>query len=446
MLANASQDFLFEIIQRLSDPVYVKSVSTDSNNVISDSLQGPAWNDLSLANGYPSLLLLFSTLYQKNLIDSKNESVIHAYVLKIKEAIETQGLSSLSLYGGVTGICFSIKEASCNGSKYQRLLNILEDYLLKKIQEKYLDPLQEIIQNGNSAHSFYYDTIQGLSGIGRYALENLASPKFQNLVQKICEILIAISQPKVIKGYLVPGWHVPSKDPTNSLRPSQELNGNFNFGLSHGVSGILAFLSIASLKGVTVTDQIDTIRLISDYLCKRSIEREGIPQWPGSVSWEEEVGIIPFANEPSRDAWCYGVPGISRSLFLAGKAIKDSAIKNFAGQSFRGIFHRTPQQWFLPGPGICHGISGLLLATNEMIKEEGYDDLKKNSIELQKRLISFYKPLSPFGFKNLEPNSKGELIELDNPGFLEGSSGIIMTLLLSSDPNANWHLPFLIHA
>lgn len=47
--------------------------------------------------------------------------------------------------------------------------------------------------------------------------------------------------------------------------------------------------------------------------------------WPGRVSFEEwlEDQPSPGSTQNHRDSWCYGVPGIARSIWLAGQAARN---------------------------------------------------------------------------------------------------------------------------
>src|SRR3990167_9230162 len=136
-------EIVHEITTRLQDPLEVQATLNRCPYL---------WNPLSLADGYPGLLLFLSSL-KKIEIDFElyrthfknwnfgcakasgfddrtksnfssafgiSEEVEHHYVLKIKELLESEGCHSLSLFNGLAGICFSIDKASHGGTRYQR--------------------------------------------------------------------------------------------------------------------------------------------------------------------------------------------------------------------------------------------------------------------------------------------------------------------------------------
>jgi hypothetical protein len=444
---TASLPFLQDMILNMRDPDHVKAVAIDPSNINPAPLSrfSSSWADLSLSNGYPSLLLLFSTLGKQGLIED-GDAIAHQYVLKIKEVLEAQGCFGFSLFSGVTGICFALQQASFEGKRYQRMLQNLHTFLVESVEKEYLEPLRQKKRQSLPISPRLYDPIQGVCGIGRYALENLEDPSFLKVAEDIVKVVVSLSQPLLYKEQKVPGWFLSPNDLLNARNRTACPNGNFNLGLAHGVCGILAFLAIASLRGVDVEGQKEAIALIASWVRSKSVIYNTAVVWPYHVSWEEEVEGRPSPIMGSKDAWCYGVPGIARTLFLAGKALGDEAMKAFAIHAFHGIFSRQQKEWHLPGPTLCHGISGLLLITHEMSKEEGCEDLALKVQELSDLLMSFYRPEAPWGFKDVEACLQGKQCELNKPGLLEGTSGVILALSSLSNPAFNWHLPLLIHA
>ena len=84
--------------------------------------------------------------------------------------------------------------------------------------------------------------------------------------------------------------------------------------------------------------------------------------------------------------------------------------------------------------------------THEMAKEKQCEDLQTQVDRLTFLLHSFYDPEAPFGFHNIEPSLSEKMVKVSNPGLLEGSCGILLTLSSLSNSSSNWHLPLLIHA
>jgi lantibiotic biosynthesis protein len=443
MKLNLSDSIEIELPAIMMNPSSVRAYCRDPNNANPDPwIPGvESWGDLALANGYPSLLILYASLEREGLV---KEGIAHRYVLAIKESIERGGYYDCSLFSGLSGICFSLKLASRQGTRYQRFLGTLEEMLIKRTVESYLSPIRDQIRSGQSVQSSYYDTIQGICGIGRYALESLSQPNLHSLASQICEALVLITNYRKIGGHRLPGWHLTAEDPINRGK-LVDAKGTFNLGLSHGVTGILALLSIASLKGLVVDGQKDAIRSIATWIQKKAIPQENSYDWPHAVTFHEEVNGVKPTKSHSRDAWCYGAPGIARTLYLAGKALDDQPLKSYAQEAFQQIFHRSQKEWNLPGPTLCHGLSGLLLLTHAMTLDTGCDKLLKKVDELKERVLAYYQPSADFGFTDFEPCKKGGYFMANNPGYLEGAAGVYLTLLSMKNKPSNWHLPLLIN-
>ncbi|MDN3505920.1 MAG: lanthionine synthetase C family protein [Simkaniaceae bacterium] len=388
------------------------------------------WDDLSLSAGFPGLLLLFAQLEQLGLF----EGVAHQYVLAIHQEIQGRTLNDLSLFGGVAGICFSLREASYEGTRYQAILRALDDVILRELDNVYLSPLRLHRNKQEPAPSFLHDLILGLPGIGRYLLEDLSL--FGDLVEKSLICLINLCRPFVYKEKVVPGWILSAQDRLNTSSGTKPKE-NFNLGLAHGISGILAFFSIAWIKGVRVDGLQDMMLQIAEWIKKQKIASEGTIQWPACAAVEEDV-----ICRPSRDAWCYGVPGIARTLFLCGKALENKALIQFSSRAFIQVFQRSREEWDLPGPTICHGIAGLLHITESMERSLGCKELLLPIEKLRKQLVDSYNPDALFGFRDLQLNEAGQLVEVDSATLLEGAAGILLVLL---NRNSSWHLPFLVN-
>lgn len=178
-----------EIAQRLVDPLKVKEklfFSNRSPDTISSNL-------LTLSDGYPCLVVLFSTLGQ--LFPEEDwEKAAHLYVIQIKEIIESSGISDLSLFGGLAGCCFAIQHASNGRTLYKKMLDSLNDYLFQKMDDTYFKRMREKIFLKLPTHPSYYDLISGICGIGVYALNNLDCPKAMSCLEEILNICIALSE------------------------------------------------------------------------------------------------------------------------------------------------------------------------------------------------------------------------------------------------------------
>lgn len=438
-----------EVANRMKDPDQVNEIFFHPSNCNPDPLfpdrQDIKTAGFQLMGEYPGVLILLAEL-DRLFPDEKWDSAIHAYVLKVKEIVESKEFISLSLFEGLTGIAFALLRASRGGTRYQRMITILNAHLLEAVKQYFIIPLEENLNAHRPSRFSLYDLIQGVVGIGVYCLHLLHLLPFAELAKTISRLLILLAKPIEVEGHDVPGWYLPPH--LQFLKEDQQRfpKGSFNLGLAHGIPGALAFLSIAILHGVEVVGQRETIQCLAAWLQDHRQENQGHLFWGTHVSFEEEIEQRKSKKclSSKRNAWCYGTPGVSRSLFLAGKALGSEELKSFALDSFHSIFKQSREEWNLPSPTFCHGIAGLLMTTWIMYQDSGSVFLHSQAIMLKEILLEYYDPAHPFGFKNLDPQRKGGFAEISQLSLIEGASGILLTLLSLDGLSSWWHAPFLI--
>lgn len=439
-------DLIKSIADKMRKPLLVKEIILDPNNNNPDSfLNHSLWDDLSIAGGYPGILPLYVEL-DKLFPEEGWNLVAHDYVLHTVKVIETGGVGRLSLFGGIAGVCFYLRQASKNESRYKKVLHKLDDILLEGLSNSHLQPLAKQLNQQLPCYPPLYEEMQGLSGIGLYCLMNKEKLPFKDMIQKIIRLLISLTHPITIKGKTVPGWYVAPEAFFLDEDRIRFPNGNFNLGLSHGITGVLAFLSIAMLQGIEISDQRRAIETVAHWIQMKRKKYKNRFFWDTMISFEEEVSGDFIVEHKSRDAWCYGTPGVARALYLAGKALQNESIQECALETFISIFASTREEWNLPGPTMCHGIAGLLIITQLMARDTNTPFLMEKVTKLRELLLSYYNPSSFFGFRNIQPlRGKGsEYAWVDQGDILEGVSGILLTLLSLHTDNYRWHLPFLI--
>jgi hypothetical protein len=267
-----------------------------------------------------------------------------------------------------------------------------------------------------------YDVITGLAGIGRILLA--ATQSGHDTEPGLLAALATLTTMMSTQHGTRPGWWSPPAGRTQSADPVR--SGTADTGVAHGVAGPIAFLSLAQLAGYSVSGQITAIRDAATWLIRWQADRT----WPPHITETElDTGIAaPVAGR--RDAWCYGAPGISRSLTLAGQATGDPALTSTAEAAVTALTTRPAVGWDCEGPTLCHGYAGVLQATRA--------DRAAQAVTNQ------FDPRRRFAFQHVADQASK-----DQPGFLTGAAGVALALadhggLPARDVPARWDALLLL--
>lgn len=269
-----------------------------------------------------------------------------------------------------------------------------------------------------------YDALTGLSGIGRVLLAAVQSG--HDAEPGLIAALDALTTTVRTRHGARPGWWLPANEHPNGVEVDP--SGAANTGMAHGIAGPLALLSLAHLAGYSVAGQSAAIRDAARWLLRW--RTDGIATWPPHVTGAElDTGVA--APVPGRrDAWCYGTPGIRRSIALAGQAIGDPALTEAAKAAITSLTARPSCQWDVEGPTLCHGYAGVLQSTA--------------THRAAKAVMDLFDPDQRFGFQHI-----GNQIAKDEPGFLVGAAGVALALadhgdLPTRDVPARWDALLLL--
>lgn len=437
--------FIKELASKMTNPHEVVAVVTDKKNR-SPNTQSFPWNPLSLSHGYPALVLLFSTL--DKCYPSENwDKISHNYVLKIKEAVELGEICDFSLFGGLAGICLSLNVASRRGTRYQKLSEKLFTFLEDGVANHLLPPLNEEIALGIPSKMQSYDLMGGIVGIGSAFL---SAQKWKPLEDILKTLIKRIKKIKVGEHWVY-GWYVPSHYQFIESDKQMFPKGNFNLGCAHGIPGILALLSLATLKGLIVEGQLEAIEEISQWLITKKLLIEKEIFWPDRISYEQETGIVQLDSSLTIDAWCYGSAGVGRTLYLAGKALKNPLYQHEAEKAFESIAKRVQK---LSTSSFCHGFAGLMVLAYLMGQDTKSSSISGLALNLKDQLLAQASRENPLWFKDSESIHKefslndlgnpSHSVRLDKAGLLDGVAGILLALFTLQHGEEEWLTPFLI--
>ena len=185
---------------------------------------------------------------------------------------------------------------------------------------------------------FNYDTIQGLSGILNYMLINdLNKTCFMKQIKDILHYFVKLSKKYNYKKFDVPYWHISAKN--LFLQEERDIfpDGVINLGVSHGISGPLIVMSKAFNSNIQVSGLREAILSISELLTSNLDTKH--KNWPSMIDIRK-LNNKKTIFEDSRDAWCYGRPGVAYSLLKASQALKNKKLLKQLLILKLGLYHQ----------------------------------------------------------------------------------------------------------
>jgi lantibiotic modifying enzyme len=376
----------------------------DIANSLSEPLSLPGRTDFSLAGGTTGLAIFFAYLSQAR---SEKEAAARGF---LEEAIAaaSDGTTQASLYGGLAGV----------GWAAAHLQDRLADLDTEDITAKIDDALS--VHLSPSRWTAEYDLINGLVGLGVYALERLPRPAAVAGLEQVIDHLAATAErrPEGITWWTNPDWLIPE---TRERHP----RGYHDLGLAHGVPGVIALLGRACAAGVAE----ERARPLLDGAV-RWLMAQRISEGPAAYI---SIGERDIAPAPARLAWCYGDLGIALSLLGSARCVGEADWEHAALVIARRAAGRPPEQSGVVDAGLCHGAAGVGHLFNRLFQATGEDDFAEASCFWLERTLALRQPGRGIaGYLSWSPDEAGALTWLVEPGLLTGAAGIALALLAAT--------------
>lgn len=378
-------------------------------------------NSVSLASGRAGVALFYA--YRAECIpgadDADAQALLEAAIEQLGEKTPTP-----SLYCGFTGVAWVVEHLNS-------LVESHRDPSAPRDDAEDDDPNADVDELligllDESAEDAEFDLIDGMSGVGTYALERLPRPAAREILGGIVRKLVAMARQQPV-GL---AWPTPAHRTTarrrlpNDQRPLPAPGTpEYNLGLSHGVPGVIALLARAVSAGIAGQQAAELLCSSVEWqLSQRLPEHES-----GCYSDFAIEGIEP---KPARCAWCYGDPGVAAALLAAADVTGDDAWRSAALAVARKA---AAQRTSVRDAGLCHGSAGLGHTFNRLHQATGDESLRRAALDWLDWTMSFRRPgegLAGFRTWSLERTLEGEWIE--DARFLTGIAGIGLALLAAT--------------
>lgn len=400
------------------------------------------WYPYSLTQGYAGLALTFGYLdacFPREGWDIVAHGHLERAVAGLSAAYGSRRMPGTGLFSGLTGLAFAACYLSRQGTRYQRLLGRLDKAIVSQAVEFALR-----VQRQASGPVSDFDLVSGLSGFAAYLLDRGTQADVAVALGQVLRSLVELAAETPVPRWQTPE-HLLGDEATRRLYPV----GNLNCGLAHGIPGPLAALSLACKAGVHVDGMRGAIDRIASWLSGHRTDDEWGPNWPTAfpLATANESGIAEPMQQSSsvpatsRAAWCYGSPGISRALWLAGEALSDRGYQQLAREALFAVYRRPIAERRIDSPTFCHGVAGLLQITLRFYRDTGLREFFDAAKSLTKQVVSSCEPDSILGVRNLEAGGR----RIDQAGLLDGAPGVVLALLAANggvDPA--WDRMFLL--
>ncbi|MDS1269269.1 lanthionine synthetase C family protein [Lipingzhangella sp. LS1_29] len=361
---------------------------------------GPGWGQ-SLSNGAlgPALLHLVTARARLGPPDPA-----HAWLRAATRAPVSSHIDG-GLFCGATALAYVLHIASPT----HPLLDALDEHI-DTLARKRLDAAHARINQGELAETAEFDLIKGLTGIGTYLLTRTPGSR---RTTDVLTYLVRLTQPIRHRGEELPGWWAHNAP----ISGGDFSGGHANLGLAHGISGPLALLSAAQIRGITVEGQDTAIARICSWMDHwHTTDTDGAAGWPRWITQTQHRNGTGAETNPMPLAWCYGTPGQARAQQLAAQALGEDERHVIAVRALAPCASNTAAIARLDG-SLCHGRAGLLQTLRRAATDGGIHALTPH-------------------LTALEEQARGAACT--GAGFLEGAAGNALALLPGTAQRIGW--------
>jgi hypothetical protein len=248
----------------------------------------------------------------------------------------------------------AIAAATSHPDRYGTALARLDTAICRLVRAR-LDAAESRLSDRQRPRLAEFDLVHGLTGLGAYLLVRDPGGR---MLPDVLAYLVRLTEPLPADdhgGNALPGWWT---DEAPSLH--SRIRGHGNLGMAHGITGPLALLCLAARRGLSVPGHLIAIDRITSWLDAWQQHSPAGVWWPKYVDMDDVRAGRPAQHGPARPSWCYGTPGISRALQLAGIVRGDRARQQAAEEALARCVNDPAQLAELVDPYLCHGWAGVV--------------------------------------------------------------------------------------
>ncbi|HEX4418309.1 MAG TPA: lanthionine synthetase C family protein [Kofleriaceae bacterium] len=277
-----------------------------------------------------------------------------------------------------------------------------------------------------------FDLIEGLVGLGVYALARLPRPRAKLLLARVTEHLAVRAERRG------PGvaWRSDPRWAPAGMRERPHLA--WNLGVAHGVPGVIALL------GHVAGAELDArVTYTARTLARDAVAWLLAQELPGGFAVGLGRGV---AAEPARLAWCYGDPGVAGALLAAARSAGEPAWEEAALRIALRAAARPAHDSGARDACLCHGAAGLAHIFHRLYRATGEPRLATAARAWFAHTLALRTPGRGFGgFRAYGPDRTGKSRWYADPGLLTGTAGIALALAAATtDDDPAWDRALLL--
>ena len=365
---------------------------------ISQSIIKSEHFNIGINSGEAGKLLFISSLFEYN-----NHEELLDFIIKRSYKVTEKGClgvkMDLSISTGLCGLLYVLRYLISKGY-------LPKERFASSNIDKYMYDVMLVYCKQKK-----YDFLSGAMGIALYFFNN----KEYSIVNGFFDMLIK-------------DFERDNDDRIFFINEKYNSKSVVNLGFAHGLSGILAFISLAKKEDNLFERYYDVSLGLAKYLLSLKIEnRKSL--FPPVIFWGEK-------NEPmsSRLSWCYGDLSIGYSLFLFSTAFKERQYQEISLKILLDATKRTNlEKEGINDACLCHGTSGIAHIYNRIYQMTSIEEFKKASdywFDQTSKMVFTLNETAGFSFFLTEDEKK-----IISPyAFLNGISGVGLSILSGMTP------------
>lgn len=348
--------------------------------------------------------------------------------IKHKLEYDFKNYRNHSMFTGLGYMAFSIYLFNKKTGLLKNFLHSLNSLLLNECYNHVVT-----LTNNNTIKSIKdtdYDSIYGISGVLYYLLEFEWTNDNIFKITEMGQYLISLCFEYKYEGHMIPRFYIKSENLTNEIEKSRFPKGCLNFGMAHGMIAPLVSITklnkkVSNIKGIDIAIE----RILNLYETFVNTDKSYY-RWPTQISIDDYLEKKFDVNSSQISSWCYGGMSIAQGLKHVYLNLKDDKSINLYNNILKELLTQNFEEYNLYTPILCHGHSSILSIMMSVYKETDDDTYLCNLEKTLDEIFQLFDPSLRYGFRTF---NNLEIVE--NTTFLEGTSGIILSLIsvLSKD-------------